>query len=786
MSSAHELAREQRHLDLLHRQVDLRRAQADAELRGTLRQSSPTPQARVERGVTAQRLSTQIARYDAAEHGLCFGRLDLADGTRRYLGRIGLPAEDREGEPLLVDWRAPAARAFYTATAGAPQQVRLRRHLHTRGRRVVRLDDELLDGVSGAPGDVELTGEAALLTALQAGRTGRMRDIVATLQAEQDRIIRSSRTGVLVVQGGPGTGKTVVALHRAAYLLYTHPRLVERGVLVVGPNPVFLSYIGQVLPGLGETSVLLATVGELFPGVVATATEEPAAAAVKGRHTMADVLAQAVRDRQAPVTGPVDLDVAAVWVRLPASFLEQAAERARGSLLPHNLARPLFVQDVVAEAARQLAAARGQLERELEEELARQVDLAALDRSAAADLARLFGSDAAESEDEAAAEVTSAEEFWRRVLPQEPALRRLLDRLWPLLTPQRLLADLYADPSRLASAAPQLTATERRALRRPAGAPWTPADVPLLDEAAELLGHDDSARRAREERQRAEEVAYAQGVLDIAQLGAGDEELAAADVIDAERLADRHGEADLRTVAERAAADRSWVFGHVVVDEAQELSPMAWRLLVRRCPTRSFTVVGDVAQTSEAAGASSWNEALTPFFGDRWRLEQLTVNYRTPAEIVRASERVLAEIHPDLAAPRPVREGAPAPWRAEAPAAELPGRAATAAREELSAVPDGRVAVIAAPEVLPALAAELPEASWGDAPDLERRLVLLTARQAKGLEFDSVVLLPHGIDALGDLYVALTRSTQRLCLLHPAPVPHLLADIPLRVLDAQR
>ncbi|MFD0328156.1 hypothetical protein ACFQZC_07855 [Streptacidiphilus monticola] len=228
------------------------------------------------------------------------------------------------------------------------------------------------------------------------------------------------------------------------------------------------------------------------------------------------------------------------------------------------------------------------------------------------------------------------------------------------------------------------------------------------------------------------------------------------------------------------------MFGHVVVDEAQELSPMAWRLLVRRCPTRSFTVVGDVAQTSEAAGASSWNEALTPFFGDRWRLEQLTVNYRTPAEIVRASERVLAEIHPDLAAPRPVREGAPAPWRAEAPAAELPGRAATAAREELSAVPDGRVAVIAAPEVLPALAAELPEASWGDAPDLERRLVLLTARQAKGLEFDSVVLLPHGIDALGDLYVALTRSTQRLCLLHPAPVPHLLADIPLRVLDAQR
>ena len=233
-----------------------------------LRQDGGTAQSRLDRDAAVFRYGEQLARLDAAEDGLCFGRLDLQTGERRHIGRIGLRDESGEGEPLLIDWRAPAARAFYVATAGAPHGVRRRRHIAMRGRRVVGVDDEVLDRgeLAGTSG---LTGEAALLAALEATRTGRMRDIVGTLQAEQDAIIRSAHSGILVVQGGPGTGKTAVALHRAAYLLYTHRRLAERGVLVVGPNPTFLGYISQVLPGLGETNVLLRTVGELFPGVAA-------------------------------------------------------------------------------------------------------------------------------------------------------------------------------------------------------------------------------------------------------------------------------------------------------------------------------------------------------------------------------------------------------------------------------------------------------------------------------------------------------------------------------------
>jgi DNA helicase IV len=246
-----EIDREQEYVARLYERVDLLRDQAAARLAGTLAQSGGTPQARIERDVAATRYTERVARLDAAESGLCFGRIDLHDGERRHIGRIGLLDESAEGEPLLIDWRAPAARPFYVATAGAPQGVSRRRHIATRGRRVVGLDDEVLDrdGLADAGG---LTGEAALLAAVEAGRTGRMRDIVATLQAEQDEIIRSAHRGILVVQGGPGTGKTAVALHRAAYLLYTHRHLAARGVLVVGPNATFLTYIGQVLPGPGD------------------------------------------------------------------------------------------------------------------------------------------------------------------------------------------------------------------------------------------------------------------------------------------------------------------------------------------------------------------------------------------------------------------------------------------------------------------------------------------------------------------------------------------------------
>ncbi|HZA81806.1 MAG TPA: helicase, partial [Actinomycetes bacterium] len=291
---AAELEQEQAYVSTLYRRLDTLRERAQTELERALgRDGGGNVQARVDRDAFVARYSGRLAQLAAAEHGLCFGRLDHADGSHLYIGRLGLLDDD--GEPLLVDWRAPAAQPFYRATWAAPDGVVRRRHLRTRGREVLGIEDDVLDPESLSDAEREgLTGEAALLAALTASRTGRMTDIVATIQAEQDRIIRAELPGVLVVQGGPGTGKTAVALHRAAYLLYTHrQRLARRGVLVVGPNPTFLRYIEQVLPSLGETDVVLSTVGGLFPGAEATASEPVEVAAVKGDPRMAAVLAAA-------------------------------------------------------------------------------------------------------------------------------------------------------------------------------------------------------------------------------------------------------------------------------------------------------------------------------------------------------------------------------------------------------------------------------------------------------------------------------------------------------------
>ncbi len=267
-----ELDREQRYVSALYHRLDDMRERADQRMAGILRQSGGTHQARVERESFSAMYRQQLAQFDAAENGLCFGRLQFNDGELRYIGRLGIHADTDDYEQLLMDWRADAARPFYLATAASPGDVRVRRHIKSKGRAVTSLDDEVLDLAVADPSRHEgLTGESALLAALNASRTGSMADIVETIQAEQDVIIRAPMQGALVVQGGPGTGKTAVALHRAAYLLYTYRRQLEkRGVLVVGPNATFLRYIGQVLPSLGETSVLLSTIGDLFPGVSAT------------------------------------------------------------------------------------------------------------------------------------------------------------------------------------------------------------------------------------------------------------------------------------------------------------------------------------------------------------------------------------------------------------------------------------------------------------------------------------------------------------------------------------
>ncbi|MFB7268946.1 HelD family protein [Streptomyces sp. NPDC056244] len=735
---------EQQFISVLYERLDALRDQAETAMEASAGQVTTVRQARVERDISVAEQSHRLSTLNAVESGLCFGRIDLHDpqgetptgANTHHIGRIGIRLDDEDRTPLLIDWRAPVARPFYLATGFSPMGLRRRRHITTQGRRVTALHDEIMDLTDTTrTGYEDPDADAVLLSALNSARTGRMSDIVQTIQAEQDRIIRAPHRGVLVVEGGPGTGKTAVALHRAAYLLYAHrEQLARRAVLIVGPNPAFLGYIGEVLPSLGETGVLLATVGELFPGVRATGTDTSAAAEIKGRASMPEVLAGVVRDRQTVPHRATEIAHEGYGtLLLDRAMAEDARWHARETGLPHNLARPHFAFHVIDALTEQLAERLGA------------DPLGGENLLGADDIAQL-GKEIATSREVHAA----------------------IEELWPLLTPQRLIADFLAEPTRLPDGDAEL-------IRRSDG-PWTPADVPLLDEAAELLGEDDSAARAAAEAERQDRIAYAQGVLDLSEGSKTyefedqeSEVLAAHDIIDAERFADRQEEADTRSAAERAAADRTWAFGHIVVDEAQELSAMVWRLLMRRCPTRSMTLVGDPAQTGDAAGCDSWRQILAPYTGDRWRLARLGVNYRTPVEIMEVAARVRRTADPLFEPPKSVRSTGRAPLvRTVEPAALVRTAAALTSDPALAHPGEGRLAVIAPATLLPALAAELPDASWGSEPDLTRPVVLLGARQAKGLEFDTVIVAdPDGIlnaspRGTNDLYVALTRATQRL------------------------
>ncbi|HXV92497.1 MAG TPA: ATP-binding domain-containing protein, partial [Pseudonocardia sp.] len=747
------------------------RNMTEADLGGTF-------QARFERNAFDEALVKRLADLDLGRAALVFGRIDrhldgtdhaAADATASgeleafHIGRLAVA--DEHSEPVVIDWRAPVAEPFYRATGRDPMGLVRRRHFAVEGRSLLGIEDELFgSGHLGVghdeglavddPDKPQLRGYSTLIASIERGRTGTLGDIVATIQAEQDRIIRSKPSGVLVVQGGPGTGKTAVALHRAAYLLYTHrERLARRGVLVVGPNPTFLRYIGQVLPSLGETAVVLGTVGQLHPGLDARRTEPVETAEVKGRAEMAAVVAAAVRDRQQVPRRPVELVVEQQPVRLDRDVANQARSRARRSRKPHNEAKRIFHTEAVRLLAEQVArtlGGRGLLD--------------------AGDLADI-----------------------RRELAEDPHLTRELDALWPTLSAEQLLTDLFADPGRLGSVARRLPAEDRARLARPAPAAdvpydlrWTAADVPLLDEAAELLGDDGSEAAAREAEALREEVRYAQGVLDVLDLeeDLDPELLRATDIVDADRLAERQRVRRYDSTAERAAADREWTYGHVIVDEAQELSPMAWRLIMRRCPSRSMTIVGDIAQTGDLAGAGSWQDVLGPFVASRWRLEQLTVNYRTPSEIADVADDVLALIDAGVTPPRSVRSTG-VPPRAVAVGrggpTDLADTVAKVVAEEAGAVEEGRTAVLAPVGRVAALARRILGAvPTRDEPDLESPVVVLPISAAKGLEFDAVVLVepaevlaasPRGVS---DLYVALTRATQRLAVVHAAPLPPVL------------
>ncbi|MBB2915302.1 DNA helicase IV [Streptosporangium becharense] len=751
---AEPLQAEQVHVTRLYDRLDTARKETAAALRAEYArgESGGSHQARVEREVAAGEHARRLAQLFGVERDLCFGRIDDTDGETLYIGRIGLRDEDRE--IILTDWRAPAARPFYTATPATPESLVRRRHLHLRERTVVGLDDEVFDLERLSEGDRRtLVGEAALLAALRRERTGRMSDVVATIQAEQDRVIRSGLAGALVVQGGPGTGKTVAALHRAAFLLYTHRTTLERrGILVVGPSPLFSRYIGQVLPSLGETDVVLSSLGELYPGVRATASDTPATAVVKGDARMAGVVAAALRDRQRVPDGDlwvaitvrtslrdgVEVVVERMTLTVDHDTCVRARDRARTSRHPHNVARRLFMMDIL--------------------------------KALAADEAEQLGSPPDEED----------LRYARKALWSQDAVRDAVDGLWPSLTPEQLIADLLTSSEALGSAAPDLSEEERAALLRPPGAPWTVDDVPLLDEAAELLGEDEDAGppadvvRATEEEREAEER-YARGVLEFT--GLLEDEMMAADI-----LAGRHRDTGpVITTAERARRDRRWAYGHVIVDEAQELSAMAWRTVMRRIPARSLTVVGDIAQTGSAAGARSWEEMLDPYVKGRWRQEHLLVSYRTPVEIMRVAADVLRAVAPDQEPPESVRDGG-SPPRAVRLDPDAPGGPAALealVADELAEIGEGRLAVIVPDARHAWISALFPRE--GDVLDVP--VAVLTVTAAKGLEFDAVVVVePEEIltqTPMGgnDLYVAITRATRRLTVTHRGDLPPMLSRL---------
>ncbi|SNU01251.1 DNA helicase IV [Ruaniaceae bacterium KH17] len=719
-----EIANEQGIVDRIYARLDLLRENYRTSLAGVRREGpSGSPQNRSERDAFASHYEDMVARLDQVENRLIFGRLDLQDGGTLYVGRIGILDENHD--QLLVDWRAPIARPFYQATAAYPGDVIRRRHITTSGRVVTAVEDELL-AHGEIPEEMVVTGGGALYAALAADRTGQMGDIVATIQREQDQIIRSDVEGILVVQGGPGTGKTAVALHRAAYLLYAHrERLQRSGVLLVGPSRVFLDYIDQVLPSLGENDVVATTIGDLLPGTRASARESEAVAEIKGDLKMSDAMERAVQALQRVPDGVEKVEVDGVTLEIRPETLRAAMGRAHRAASTHNEGRTPFVLAMLEDLVRQYAEQTGRDE---------------------------------------------PDSYMYEDVRTNRDVRIALNLAWMPTAPHTLLERLYARPDLLEASAPHLTRTERELLYREKGSEWTISDVPLLDELAELLGpHEEAeARRTRVAAKAAQRAAVdlAQQAIDSQDLGGG--------MLDAETLAARFSQSGPRlTLAERAAGDRTWTYGHIVIDEAQELSPMAWRSLLRRCPLRSMTVVGDLAQRSSSEPATSWRSVMGKAGREHVRQAALTVSYRTPKTVLDAASAVLMA-------------GAPGDYLPLTAARDIPDSLETTrghwrdvlvdiVRSELG----GKTAVIAPAEQLAGVRDELwqylrEEMTAPGGKALMAPLVAIDVAAAKGLEFDSVILVePAQIAAasVGDIYVAMTRPTKRLHAIYQYELP---------------
>ena len=685
-----------------------------------------TEQARFEREVIHDTIANRLTQLHLGDAALCFGRIDrvrddsvdgVIDGHAHgdgpldsteafYIGRIAVA--DEHQEPVIVDWRAPIAEPFYRATGRQPMGLARRRHFATRGRTLLGVEDELFgdalaslglpmggaDPSAGDPASNDIVrGQGALFSALETARTGRLTDIVATIQGEQDEIIRAPLPGVLVVQGGPGTGKTVVALHRAAYLLYTHRFPLEgQGVLVIGPNRLFLGYIEQVLPSLGEAGVELAVLADLVPDVTIRAYDTGATARTKGDPRMVRFLARALRDRERGLRSDLVVGYGLQRLTLTTERSERIVAEARRRFRRHNPARKFVESEVFAELAH---SGRGDI---------------------------------------APSEVAER-------LRRDPLVREALERMWPVLTPMQFLHDLFGARGLLKHAARGLLADDewaslhRERCESLEDIDWTHDDAPLLDEARALLGPRSRRRRPGESRD----------------------------------------DDEIRT------------YGHIVVDEAQDLSPMQLRMLERRSLNGSMTVVGDIAQATGQWAHGSWDEILEllPSKREPHRAE-LTLGYRLPAPIMDVAARVLRRAAPELRPPRSVREDGAEPVIVQAEPGLLGEAVAAITRIERAAVDPGQVAVVCAAESVEPVcqALEAADIAFGRATrqGLQHRVTVVEVGLVKGLEVDSVVVVePQAIvdeRAQGDraLYVALTRATKRLAIVHERPLPNSLLD----------
>jgi DNA helicase IV len=764
MAHEREIAEEQKFLDLALGALDHMRQGArslrDSAAVANMRGAGDLVERDVVMGTALQRLD-QLAIGDQA---LFFGRIDYqangtGEGDTYHVGRLAV--SDESLNPLVIDWRAPVAEAFYRATGVESLGLSRRRHVAIRANEVTSVEDEYFADANGelnlpedevrsateeglVDGGLALGGPGALLAALGRARTGHMGDIIATIQGEQDQIIRSPLPGVLLVQGGPGTGKTAVALHRAAYLLFTHRATLERqGVLVVGPNPLFLNYIENVLPSLGESGVTLSTIAGLVTNVEVRAIDGEEVDQLKGDSRMAKVLARALRTRERALRHDVEIPVGRAIILLRARYSEEVVERARRRPGNHNQRRSAVGRELAARLAHEY---RDRFVRDASEEIDGAAELADLIRAT-------------------------------------PEFKDALQRIWPRLSGQELLHDLLGAPALLKAAGKGvLTDQEIELLHRPRftsseSIAWTKADAALIDEARVLVG---PRRRPRPQTKPGDP-----GVLAGIDLDAYSGEHRAAALREAQRQA---------VVQSQELDEAEFVtYGHIVVDEAQDLSPMELRVLKRRDLLGSMTIVGDMGQATTASSSASWDVVLDVLAPRRAPVRvDLTVSYRTPEEVLNFASATLTAATPELVPPRPVRRAGTTPIVKHISASEFATTLVDVTRSEIDAVAPGRVAVIVTgsrvEEIVTILCVgglDAVDPREQESKGLSADLVVLAAEGANGLEFDAVIVVEPGQIAnrgarddttitprgLRTLYVALTRPTRRLAIVACQKLP---------------